>query len=76
MSTISVVIDDQIREEQIPLNVHLANTANSLVKWYVEQYGLPQRDFTLRRIEYWLVRALDGTYLSSQATFHPLYLAS
>ena len=70
MSTISVVIEDQIREVQVPLNIHIANTANSLVKWYVEQYGLPQRDFKLKRIEYWLVRALDGIYLTSQATFH------
>jgi LysM repeat protein len=70
-----IFIEDQIRDERVCLKVDASKPVEALIEWYVDDFGLPRLDFGLRRIEYWLVRAVDKTYISGRMTLHQARIA-
>lgn len=68
MSRIVVFIEDKIRDERVRVTLDADTATHKLVDSFIEQYGLPRRDFDLTRIKYHLVRAVDETRLPHNST--------
>lgn len=69
MASLDLVINDQIRDEQIRVEVDEAQTIGSAVEGFVAAWGLPRRNLTQQPIHYQLVRALDDTFLDGDLSF-------
>ena len=68
MSNFIVFVEDLIRDERVRLSLDANQPVDAIIKSLVEQFGLPRRDFDLSRIEYRLMRAVDGAPLRGRAT--------
>jgi hypothetical protein len=68
MSSLVVFIEDRIRDERVRHQVDVDTPLETVIQRYVDQFGLPRRDFDLSAIEFRLMRAVDETYLSHTTT--------
>lgn len=68
MSNLTVFIEDLIRDERVRVRLEGDAPVDAIVGGLVEQFGLPRHDFDRSRIEYRLVRAVDGTHLRGRVT--------
>ncbi len=75
MSSLIVFIEDQIRDERVRLGVNMDSPVDAVIESYVDHYDLPRRYFDLSRIEYRLVRSVDGTHLPGQTTLRQASIA-
>jgi len=72
MASLDLVINDQIRDEQMRVEVDDGQTVGSASEEFVADGGLPRRNVTLQPIHYQLVRVLDDTFLDGDLTFAEL----
>lgn len=70
-----VFIEDRIRDERVRHRVNVDSPVDTVIEGYVDQFGLPRRDFDLSHIEYRLMRAVDETYLSGETTLRQAGIA-
>lgn len=68
MSDLIVFLEDLIRDERIRIRLDADKPVESIVNELVSEFALPQRDFDLSRIDYKLVRAVDGATLGAKVT--------
>jgi hypothetical protein len=67
---VTVIIDDQIRDQQFTQSFDLQSTVSAVIGWLVHQYGLPRYNMGGHPIHYDLIRAQTGQALPPNITLH------
>lgn len=67
---VTVIIDDQIRDQQFTQSFDRQFTVSAVIEWLVHQYGLPRYNMGGHPIHYDLIRSQTSQVLSRDTTLH------